>query len=106
MILPKMTLRQFLQTEGRVGNACLEHRMDPKSGLHFWDPSDAHVKRRRIVRCGKPGPLFRTMRQTRLSSAGLCDAAGGAGTLYDHEVGRRHGQVLGELREPDLRDAS
>ena len=35
--------------------------MDPKSGVHFWDPSDALSLKQRIVRRGKPGPLFRTM---------------------------------------------
>src|SRR4029079_8842405 len=36
--------------------------------LHFWDPSDAHLLSWRIVRSGKPDPLFRTMR---CSSTGL-----------------------------------
>jgi hypothetical protein len=33
----------------------------PKSGLHFWDPSDAPPFELRIVGHGKPDPLFRTM---------------------------------------------
>jgi hypothetical protein len=35
---------------------------DPKVDLHFWGSSDAHFLDERIVRGGKPGPLFRTMR--------------------------------------------
>ncbi len=37
----------------------------PKSGIHFWDSSDAPFFKQLIVRGGKPEPLFRTMRLVR-----------------------------------------
>jgi hypothetical protein len=54
-------VRRWYRRFYAVQRACdvLEARAsDVKSGLHFWDRSEAHSLRRRIVLCGNLSPLF------------------------------------------------